>query len=243
MLVAFYNVWDYEHLRKSVDNIKPVVDKVIIVWSKYSNYGNEGNFNPDEFKDCICIKFESRSGYAYQRETAKRNYGLQKAKKLGAKYFLMMDCDEFYHQADILKWYDYLKSKPELNGLVCKLKVYFKEPTLVCDDVTYVTFIHRLEPNMVFHHNQNYPYAHHEGHNRIDPTRRLNIDSGVELIDCYMHHYSWVRNDINTKALNSTARNTILKSNVFKDLELAKPGYFCEFYGQELKEVPNYFGV
>lgn len=242
MFVAIYNVWDFEHLRKSVDNIKQAVDKVIIVWSRYSNYGNEGTFNPYEFKDCICVQHESRHGATSQKETAKRNYGLEKAKEIGAKYFIMMDCDEMYHPVEVTKWYEYLKAS-NLNGLVCKVKVYFKEPTLVCDDVTYVTFIHKLTPRLKFEPNQNYPFTKHEGHLRIDPTRRLNIDSGVELIDCYMHHYSWVRNDMMTKATNSTARNTILKSNVFKDLALAKPGYFCEFYQQELKECPNYFNL
>lgn len=243
MFVAIYNAWDFEHLRKSVDNIKKAVDKVIIVWSRYSNYGNEGTFNPDEFKDCICIQYEPRHGTPSQKETSKRNYGLEYAKKIGANYFLMMDCDEFYHAPEITKWYEYLQSKPELNGLVCKLKVYFKEPTLVCDDVTYVTFIHRLTPRLSFEQNNYYPFTSHEGHLRIDPTRRLNIKSGVELIDCYMHHYSWVRKDMQTKAFNSTARSTIMRSNIFKDLELAKPGYFCEFYQQELKESPNYFNI
>lgn len=243
MFVSIFNVWDYEHLRKSVDNIKQAVDKVILVWSRYSNYGNEGTFNPDEFKDCVCVQHEPKHGATHQKELAKRNYGLEKARELGAKYFIMGDCDEFYHYAEVIKWYEYIKSNPDLNGLVCKVKVYFKEPTLVCDDVTYVTFIHKMTRRLKFESNQYYPFTKHEGHLRIDPTRRLNISDGIELIDCYMHHYSWVRNDMQTKAFNSTARNTILKSNVFKDLALAKPGYFCEFYQQELKEAPNYFNL
>ena len=242
MFAAIYNVWDHEHLRQSIDNIKKAVDQVIIVWSKKSNYGNDGDFNPDDFKDCICVRHEPRAGAAHYKELEKRSIGLQRAKKIGAKYFLMMDCDEFYHPDEVTKWYEYLKQS-DLNGLVCKSLVYFKEPTLYCEDVTYVTFIHRLTSRLKFEFNKDYPFAHHDGHNRIDPTRRLNITTGVELVDCYMHHYSWVRKDIMQKAMNSTARNTILKSNVFKDLEMAKPGYFCEFYSQQLREVPNYFNL
>lgn len=243
MLVAFFNVWDHEHLRKSVDNIKRVVDKVIIVWSRYSNYGAKGDFNPDEFKDCDCFQYEPKGNTPYFKELEKRNFGLQRAKKLGARYFLMMDCDEFYHPSEVIEWYEYLKNRNDLVGLVCRCKCYFKEPTLCLEDVTFVTFIHRLKSNMKFERNKDYPFAYHEGHTRIDPTRRLNITSGIELIDCYMHHYSWVRKDYQTKTFNSTARDRILKSNVFKDLELAKPGYFCEFYGKTLEEVPNYFGL
>lgn len=243
MLVAIYNVWDHEHLRKSVDNIKQASDKVIIVWSKLSNYGVYGNFNPDDYKDCICFQFEAKSGAAYQKELAKRNYGLDRARKLGAKYFIMMDCDEFYHPAEVSKWYDYIREK-NLKGLVCKSIVYFKEATLtVGEDTTYVTFIHKMTPRIKFNANVNYPFTKVDDLIRIDPTRRPNINDGVELVDCYMHHYSWVRKDYDIKAFNSTARNSILRSNVFQDLALAKAGYYCEFYAKELKEVPNYFNV
>ncbi len=242
MFVAVFNVWDHEHLRKSVDNIKKVVDSVVIVWSQMSNYGNRGDFNPDDYKDCVCVRHEPRAGMPRHKELEKRNVGLEKARKLGAKYFLMMDCDEFYHVPEVIKWYEYLKAS-DLAGLVCKTMVYVKTPTLCLEDVTYVTFIHKLTRGLKFEFNKDYPFAHHEDHNRIDPTRRLNITEGVELIDCYMHHYSWVRKDPNTKAFNSTARNTTLKSNIFKDLALAKPGYFCEFYGKELHETENHFGL
>ena len=212
MLVAIYNAWDFEHLRKSVDNIKQCVDQVIIVWSRYSNFGVVGTFNPDLFKDCVCVQHEPRGGAAYQKEMAKRNYGLERARKMKADYFIMMDCDEFYHPDEVTKWYSYIKKK-NLAGLVCKTKVYFKEPTLtIGDDTTYVTFIHKVNHKLRFNGNNNYPFTKVDDIIRIDPTRRLNINTGVELVDCYMHHYSWVRQDYQTKAFNSTARNAILKS-------------------------------
>jgi hypothetical protein len=78
----------------------------------------------------------------------------------------------------------------------------------------------------------------------IDPSRQLNINDGVVFNDkIVMHHYSYVRNDINSKIENSTARNNIRKSVVLSDMDNAKPGYFCRYYQKTLQEAPNLFGI
>lgn len=239
MIVAIYNVWDgLELLRASVDNIKKCVDQVIIVFSVKSNHGELNEFPIDDYADCILINFEPNMDYRPARnETAKRNAGLEYAKSIKADFFIMMDADEFYDPAEFTESMK-LMAYPAIKGLVCKSKVYFKRPTLTIGyDTTYVTAIHRMDKSLQYVYNhQAYPFMTHKGVLRIDPTRRLNIDSGVMLTHrLVMHHYSWCRKDIMQKIRNSTAPSLRERKDlILEDLAYATPGRMCETYNKEL---------
>ena len=93
--------------------------------------------------------------------------------------------------------------------------------------------------------NTKYPYAF-EGVKReirIDPTRQLSITSGVDMSDITMHHYSWIRKDVNKKIRNSTARNNIENSTIVRDYSNSKEGYYCEFYRAKLEVCDNLFNI
>ena len=245
-LAAIYNVWDdWDLLQHSVRNISPAVDGVIIVWSRMSNYGEAGepttavlwgeniithNHEPD-------LRLSPR-----QNETNKRNAGLDVARKYGFTHFITMDADEFYEVYKISQEKERFIENPSLLGLVCPSQVYFRHPTLTIGlDTTLVPFIHKLSPNLRHQYNRNYPFAWDRGAIRIDPTRSFNISQGVEWSSVVMHHMSWVRSDYEKKIRNSTARTNIEKSSIRDDLRLAKPGYYCQFYGKTLATVPNTF--
>jgi hypothetical protein len=254
-LVAIYNVWDdWDLFQYSYKNIAQLVDGVICIYSNSSNFGQRAacteslqpdgpayfNFEPD-------LRLEARTN-----ETAKRDYGLQKARELGYTHFLTMDADEFYEPEEFLKEIPRFWNNPNLNGLVCRVKCYFKSPTLTIGyDTTLVPFIHKLEgANHEF--NRNYPFAWtkingvqftREKQIRIDPTRSLNFTHGIEWSDITMHHMSWVRRDVKKKIRNSTARQNIERSSIVRDYANAKDGYFCEFYGKPLQVTPNIFGL
>jgi hypothetical protein len=252
-LAAIYTVWgDWDLLKHSLKNIGPLVDGFIVVYSIKSNFGeidqseifNIGEyyqFEPD-------LKNDPRTN-----ETAKRQFGLDKARELGYTHFIMMDSDEFYDPSEFLKEKQRFIDNPGLSGLVCRVKCYFKSPTLTIGyDTTLVPFIHKITPNLKFEFNRNYPFAWSSMNGvpftpkkqiRIDPTRSMNITSGVEWSDITMHHLSWVRSDIRKKIRNSTARQNIENSTIVEDYLNAKPGYFCQFYGKVLEESPNVFGL
>lgn len=243
-LVAIYNVWDdYDLLTYSVKNITPLVDGVIIVASEKSNYGQVSKI-PPEWKVSIHEPQQGKS--PRENETAKRNFGLELAKKAGYTHFLTMDADECYEPEPFLKAKELFKN-PDLAGLVCLCQTYFGSPKLTIGlDTTLVPFIHKLTDTIRHGFNRAYPFAW-DGHSiRIDPTRSLNINSGVEKIDLIMHHYSWIRKDYRKKIKNSTARANLEKSCILKDLVLAKEGYFCEYYQKTLVrasvdfEIPEY---
>lgn len=242
-LAAVYNVWDdWELLGHSVKNIRPLVGGVIIVASTKSNYGEYSEI-PEYWKDKVVIR-EPELHNPMNCETDKRNYGLKIARQEGYTHFLMMDADEFYNPVEFLKEKQRFIDNPDLSGLVCATQVYFKSPTLTIGlDTTLVPFIHKITDGLQHSFNRNYPFAWINGKIRIDPTRSLNINSGVEWSDIVMQHYSWLRPDYRKKIRNSTAKANIERSSIVQDLLQAEAGYYCKFYGKVLHTVPNYFNL
>ena len=135
--------------------------------------------------------------------------------------------------------------EPDLQGLVCRTQVYFKSPKLTLGfDHTLVPFIHRLNPLIKHEFNKRYPYAWENGHLHIDPSRSLNINSGVKMDEAVMHHYSWVRADYEKKIRNSTARNNILQDKtLLTSLRHGKEGDYIEFYRTRLARATVDFEI
>jgi hypothetical protein len=248
-LVAIFICWaDWDWLEHSVENIKPHVDGVIIIGRVYSNYGEHHGIPTKWFNDKSIELHALASiphGPPMQSETENRNLGIQIANEYGYTHFIMCDADELYDPIEFRKAKDYMNSKPNLQGLVCKSQVYVKSPTLtIGEDTTLVPFIHKLTPTIRHEFNRRYPFAWIDGKIRIDPTRSLNINSGVEMIDVTMHHYSWVRSDYARKIRNSTARPNIEKMNLAQKVLRLKEGDVFDLYpGKPLVRVPNKFGL
>lgn len=246
-LVAIFTVWGdiIDLLPHSIKNIRPLVDKVIVVWSETSNYGEKDDaikLMADENCDekVFFYNFEpDLKKYPVDNERAKRNFGLQIAREQKATHFLMLDGDEFYKYSDIKAVRDNFT-----GNSVCATQVYFAKPTLTIGlDTTLVPFIHQLTPKLKFEWNRKYPHAFVNGQIKIDPTRQMNINDGVVMSPVIMHHYSWIRKDFKKKIRNSTARTNIERSTILQDLLQSEPGYFCQFYGKTLVEAPNVFGL
>ncbi len=246
-LVAIYNVWSdcLDLLKKSIDNILPVVDKVIVVWSNRSNKGNhipftfEYNHPKVAFHHVEPVDFMNPA----LNETMKRNVGIGQARSEGFTHFLIMDSDEFYFQEDVIKEKEKIE-RGDLNGIVCGLRVYIKEPTLWCEDHTLVPFIQKLTHNVVVGDFKTYPFAYDtERHAHIDPTRRPSHRDKIAWSDIVMHHMSYVRKDINLKIDNSTANLSRSRQIILDELKNAKPGYVSQLYHKELKECPDYFKI
>jgi hypothetical protein len=218
---------------------------VIVVYSIYSNFGElDSQFDFEE--NTIYEKYHPDFNIKpSENERNKRNIGLNKARDLGFTHFINMDADEFYLPKEFKKEKERIEQN-DLAGLVCRVKCYFAHPCLTIGyDITLVPFIHKIMPELRFTWNTNYPFAF-EGPKReirIDPTRQMNIDSGVEWSDVTMFHYSWIRDDYQKKIRNSTARENIERSTIVKDLLNAKEGYYCEFYGKQLEASSDLFNL
>ena len=245
-LCAIYCVWDdWDLLQFSIKNITPLVEGVIIIGSNRSNFGELSPIPQWVVEFPTFFLREPVSSNARESETDKRNYGLLKANQLGFTHFLTMDADEFYEPEPFLKAKELFHVK--IKGLVCDCQTYFASPKLTIGlDITLVPFIHVLTPTIRHEFNKNYPYAWNGRQIRIDPTRSLNINSGVEKIDLIMHHYSWIRNDYQKKIRNSSARANLERSCILKDLKNALQqgeGYFVEYYQKPLVRATVDFGI
>ncbi len=244
-LAAIYNVWDdFQMLWISTHKIKPLVDGIIIIYSHTSNYGEASKPEMDTVYNGRCYRLEPDLKLRPdENERNKRNYGLDIAKQQGYTHFIMMDADEFYEPEAFLKEKERFLN-PDLNGLVCACQVYFKSPKLTIGlDTTLITFIHKITPGLKFEFNRQFPFAFDKNGIRIDPTRQLNIKKGVEWSDIIMHHYSWVRKDVEKKIRNSTARANIERSDIRNEFALAKEGSFIKFYGKTLIRASVDFNI
>lgn len=246
-LVCLIMVWDdWELTYHQINHLQKykLVDDIFVIYSEYSNFGEFSKFQHQNF-DVEFLNFEPDLNLAPAiNERNKRNFALKKAKEYEFTHFLMTDSDEYYEPGPFIKEIERFKN-PDLLGLVCGLKCYFKEPTMLIPDKTLVPFIHKITDNLKFEWNIKYPFAF-EGPKReirIDPTRQLNITSGVEWSDITMHHMSWVRSDVRKKIRNSTARQNIEKSTIVRDYTNSKAGYYCEFYKAKIESCENLFNI
>lgn len=243
-LAAIFVVWAdcIDLLPYAVENIRPCVDEVVIVWSRKSNHGQEMDY--DLPRNCRLVQCEPVQRHPQHNEIAKRNAGLDSVKK-DFTHFIMLDADEFYLQSEFIKQRRLIEEDNTL-GTVCRIKTYFKSPTLsIGYDHTLVPFIHRVRNDLFYKLNyKRYPFAIQNGTPYIDPTRRLNISSGVRMADITMHHMSWIRRDFALKMQNSSANLRGSRGEVImEDLRNAKPGYFCKGYQKVLRETENVFNL
>ena len=240
-IAAIYNVWidSIELLRGSIDCIKNHVDEIIIVYQNTSNFGEEADTLTPllEAIKGIEVQLFCFKPYANQpggfNERAKRNIGLDIARKSQATHFLMLDSDEYYFDfANCKKLY----IDSGHNGSVVGLYTYFKKPTwrVEIPEKYFVPFIHKLRNDTVAG-KSNYPYY-------VDPTRKIN-ETDVCQLSFKMHHFSYVRKDIHIKVRNSSARANIEKSQLVYDWENAKSGMFVKDFDSKLIEVPNIFNI
>lgn len=264
-LVSIINVWAdcLCLLPYCIENHLQFCDSVIVVWSAFSNHGVKDDRmlefvvrnnwkdligcyapeNPGKYQNVLFQQCEPVKGLKpLVNETRKRNAGIDYAKSQGFTHFFLADADEFYKPEEVQE-VKKLFTDPHLNGVVCPLVVYVGKPTLWCEDHTLVSFIHKLNKNTQAGNFKNYPYAYNGKHAHIDPSRRLNETLGVVMCNATMHHFSYLRKDIDLKINNSSAKLSRSEAIIKRDIANAKPGYFSELYSKHLKESENFFEI
>lgn len=256
-LCAIYNVWDGEELLEgSIRQIRDHVDIVIAVVSYRSSYGEK---RAEGFNVCKLLQLHglidvvnwydppNNDLKAMSQESVKRSEGLKSAKEHGATHFLYMDCDEYYFTNDFVEAkarYLIREATDGIEGSVCQMKTYFKSPTLMLDppEDYYVPFIHKLteetETGLIDSRRlRPYPFF-------CDPTRRVNTNKVEDLSEVVtMHHYSYVRKDVERKIRNSSARTNIERTPILHDYENAKEGYNLKYCNKKLILAKNHFNI
>lgn len=248
-LCSIINVWAdcVELLPFCIENHLQFCDGVIVVWSQYSNHGVK---NDAVLEYIITNKHDSgvdfvqvepwRGVTPLNSETRKRNHGISVAREKGFSHFLIADADEFYNP-ELMNLEKELFGN--LNGLVHPLFVYVGKPTLRTVDHTRVCGIHKLTKDVSCGGFRWYPFAIENGHAHIDPSRRISFTDGIELSKTPMHHFSYVRKNIDLKIDNSSANLRNSRQVIYDELRDAKPGYVSRLYHQPLQSCENYFNL
>lgn len=260
MLAAIYNVFDGEELLEgSIRQIRPHVDLVILIGQHTSNFGN---FYGEGLKECqrlVDIGLADKlaiynPGYlrGSQSEGKKRDEGRKIADRMGAMAFIHMDCDEYFDGYEFEKAYNYWIASGS-EGSICRIATYFKSPEwrLTPDESYFMPAFHRIKPQQVTG-TQNYKNASMlDGTNmdrpETDPTRvTFNTKTLVE-VPMTMHHYSWLRRDIDLKLRNSSSRDNLGDiDKLVRDVMAFEFGAEIPFFGKKgykLSVVPNKFGI
>ena len=250
-LIAIYNVWDSEELLEgSIRQIREHVDFVYVVYQVTSNAGeyNESGREEvlrlakaglvDEYK-----LFTPNASKPMHSETRKRQIGINYAREKGFTHFLHMDCDEYYDSKQFAQAKAYIDYE-SIDGSVCKIQTYYKRPTLKFSglDDYYVPFIHKIAigTRCGLKHADPYPFY-------ADPTRRIHPHRNViELQEgrIIMHHFSYIRKDIEKKLQNSTARINFDIPEILRQYENAEAGTVVAHYNNmRLVETENRFNI
>lgn len=242
-LAAVYNVWDgLEHLDKSISLIYPFVDYVILVWQHVSNFG-EHNPDTDTMVQVLATKYPKVTHLHYtpdvskggtKNEENKRFKGTMLAKELGATHFLHIDTDEYYVPSDFEAGKAFVLEH-NLDTSYCKLVTYFKQPNYRLEPLEsyYVPFICKITSCNIGGFGI-----------YVDPTRGTSPKGRQKEVPIFMHHMSYVRNDIAQKLRNSSARGNIKEGienrmKKINDWQLGQPHPFMP--GFNIIETQNLF--
>jgi len=233
-------------LRGSIEQIRNSVDVVIAVTQMESNFGEvdlAGYSHCRELHsigliDSVSLLEPMRGKGGAENEKRKRNYGLNIARSMGCTHFISMDCDEYYLPDQFRKAVD---RGYEFAGSVCEIQTYYKRPDWHFGiDSYYVPFLHQIGQKTQCG-SLNYPYY-------VDPTRGVVMGPGERVHkfspdDLIMHHFSYIRTDLEKKLRNSSARRNLNIPQILQQYEEAGPGKLVPHYGKVLIQGQNLFEI
>ena len=249
-LAALYSVYNgLELLEKSIAQIIDHVDIVIICYQTISNVGEvdlsvADRLLPLHKKKVFLMKFEpDLSLSTKQNERNKHNLMLKAAKLAECTHFFMSACDHFY-ETDYFFVSKLLCKKANLDATYTKMFTYYKNPTWQLTPIEdyYMPFICKLYPHTEFVANKKSKFL-------VDPSLVLNTDSNGKLLPLMMHHYSMIRQDIQSKFNNAAAGVRWTKEQrkrfltEYENYTLEENKGIEYFKSRKVIEVPNYFNL
>lgn len=251
-----YNVFEdsIELLEKSIESIRDKVDFISVIYQNVSNFGENSS---DEYKsrlDDILYSGLVDFNFLYnpvvnsnphQNEINKRQIGLNVSLNKKCTHHMSMDSDEFYTEESLDNIIEDLKNGVESG--YAQMKTYYKEPFLQLSppEEYYVSLFYKINKNTKYEFNCFTPVL-------VDPTRRI-VNGNYKIYkrnEVEMHHMSYVRENIDLKLRNSSARvnfnqNMEKISNHYKNF---KKGDKALLAGTDLRyydliEVDNIFNI
>lgn len=260
-----YNVFDGEELLPySLQCVRDTAHYIVVVYQTTSNFGNKNkNLLPlleqlqeqkliDELVEYTPqLKMIDESGNKVQKigsinEQVKRNIGLEKCIENECGVFSSMDTDEMY------LFEDYNKALKEFidggfDSSFCQMQTYYKRPDMIVSppESYYVPLFYKIsgkrkELRFDFIHDFNV---------YCDGTRM--IKAGFPKMfsrdEIEMHHFSYVRNSLDSKVINSSAqrgkREVEMVINHWENWKFGEKGIFIGNQIFNLIETKNHFKI
>lgn len=209
-----YNAFDdsIELLEDSIKYIRDTVDFVSVVYQKISNYGAKGSEDTIHLlKDLQerklidqCYLFEPDLNLGKINEVNKRNYGLHVCKEEKCTHFMTMDCDEYYIPEQFKRAFE-LFIEGDYDSSACQMQTYWKEKwryKFAKPESYYVSLFFKVSDHLRF------IYGLSGFGPLVDPSRRSKPGRLKKYTrdEIEMHHMSYVRDDIRSKFMNSSAQ-------------------------------------
>ena len=207
-----YSVFNgFELLESSILSIRESVDYVNIVYQTKSWYGDDAS--PELLPTIIKLKEKGLVDeiilYEGSSEIEKRNIGLKAAYKAGVKYFMTMDCDEFFIKEEVERAKQEIIRHRYTNTYVPVVEYHIKPEYRSLKPTICIPFFAKLYW---------FSKIKKPGYTNpciVDPTRPVNIFS-IKFLNIYllrfdrvfvftffnMHHMTTIRKDYYSKFKN-----------------------------------------
>jgi len=258
-----YNIFDGEEmLPHTLKNLKEFAHFTIIVYQETSNFGNKneglGERLKELYKDGLIdmlhcyeptlsmnddgtINFQSGS----INEQKKRQYGLDACRANGCDTYMTLDCDELYDK----KQFEWAMSDFERGGYdtsFTNLLTYYKKPTLQISppETWYQPLFIKIGATTRFQFQNPKEYPVFTDQTKMVKAGHCRVYTREEI---QQYHYAYVRHNIKSKVLNSSARVPKQQQEfVMMYYDEYKEGNKAILLGMqifEVKEVENKFNI
>lgn len=248
-LIAIYTVFNgCELLEKSIAQIEPFVDEVILCAQSVSNHGNEISKEDaaiiNKSDKIILIYQPDLSLNPKENERRKLKTAIDYAKKRGFTHYIALACDHFYRPEEISEAIDIYNSNP-VDVTATYMYTYYKYPTwrLTPIESYLCPFICRIHENTKMTINK-YPFQT-DPSVRITPADTFMVYNTDEII---LHHFSMLRRDIKSKFENAAAKQNFRDKidehlREFENYDINENPGVGYFGGRKIELVNDGFGI
>lgn len=233
-----------ELLENSINQIESEIDVLLICWQKVSNKGNESKEIEEFVKNLNCNTLEftpNLSKSTKQNELDKHNLMLDYFRNKGCTHFMLSATDHYFKLDEFKKAKEISKN---YDATFVNMFSYYKLPTWQLTPIEdyLMLFISKIYPNTNFI-NRQFELI-------LDPSLKLSTFNNWYLFEqeeIMMHHYTMIREDIESKFNNAAASMRWTKEMISQftyEYNNAKVGSEISYFkGRKLIEVPNYFNI
>ena len=215
-LAACYTVYNgIELLSDAIESIESEVDEIIISYQLVSNYGNlsdEFLYWKEQNPQYTYIEFNPNLNVDAKSNEKRKHQGLiEKARELRCTHFFLSATDHLYVKEEIQHAKNVV-NKGGFKTTYTRMRTYFKSNNLCLEPLEsyYMPFICCASVNMGIIA----PVV-------VDPSCAFKPFAPYYIFpenEVLMHHFSWLRHDINSKLDNAAAKvNWLNKIEEFKE--------------------------